>query len=78
VSVPVAVRFKASMPPRAYMMFVVVAPLFVICWRVAVVAADPGQFVPLARQTFDPFTWMLEAKRLVPLAVPKERIVEVL
>jgi hypothetical protein len=59
------------------MMFVVVAPLFVICWRVAVVAADPGQFVPFARQTFDPFTWMLEAKRLVPLAVPKEKIVEV-
>lgn len=51
MSVPVAVRFKAWMPPRAYMMLVVVAPLFVICWRVAVVAADPGQFVPLARQT---------------------------
>lgn len=50
-SVPVAVRFKVWIPPKAYKIFVVVAPFVVMVWRVAVEAAAPGQFVPFARQT---------------------------
>jgi hypothetical protein len=40
-------------------------------WRVAVVAAAPGQFVPFRRQTEEPFTWMEEAFNVVPEAVAK-------
>jgi hypothetical protein len=49
---------------------VVVLPLFVIVWSVAVVAADPGQFVLLARHTDEPFTAIAEALSVVPEAVP--------
>jgi hypothetical protein len=53
------------------MRLVVEAPLFVMVWRVAVVAAAPGQFVPFRRQTEEPFTWMEEAFNVVPEAVAK-------
>ena len=42
-----------------------------IIWRVAVVAAAPGQFVPFRRQTEDPFTAIEETRREVPEAVAK-------
>jgi hypothetical protein len=50
---------------------VVVLPLLVIVCSVAVVAADPGQFVPFARHTDEPFTAMAEAFKVVPEAVAK-------
>jgi hypothetical protein len=46
--------------------------------RASVGVVDPGgQFVPFWRQTFEPFTWIEEAKTLVPEAVTNEKIVDV-
>jgi len=56
VKVEVTVELGVINPPNKYSSFVVVAPLFEICCNVAVVAAEPGQFVPFVRHTVEPFT----------------------
>ena len=54
VKVEVTVEEEERKPPKRESVLFVVAPLFVMIWRVAVVAASPGQLVPFARQTEDP------------------------
>ncbi len=51
--------------------------MFVICWRVEVDWAMPGQLVPLARQTLLPFTAMEVAKMLVEETTVANRLVVV-
>jgi hypothetical protein len=69
VKVEVTVEEAATNPPNKDNMLVVLAPLFVICWSVAVEAADPGQLVPLAKHTLNPFTRTDDARRVEPEAV---------
>ena len=70
VKAPVTLRSEVianapvDVPPANWMAFVVVFPAFVTVWKFGEV--PDGQFVPLARQTFWPFTSKLE-----PDAVPK-------
>jgi hypothetical protein len=73
---PVAVREKAVRPPRKYAGMVEVLPWAKTCWRVGV-DTEAGQFTPLWRHTFEPFTWMLEAKIWEPEADVKASAVVV-
>lgn len=71
VMVPVTVELFVIKPLNKYNSLVVVAPLFEIVCSVAVVAAEPGQFTPFARQTLNPFTSTAPAFNKVPEAVLK-------
>ena len=81
-SVDVTVDEAARKPPKRERVFVVSAPLLVMIWRVAVVAASPGQFVPFARHTLDPPREMLppvivtlpEVKLVVLRFVPEAEV----
>ena len=82
VNVEVTVDDAPINPPSKYNSFVVVAPLLEICCNVAVVAAVPGQLVPVDRQTVWLFTnsWVVEttvAKKFVDVTFVNVALVAV-